>query len=99
MIPIVSVTCIVNKSTAHQKWCVTCIALPVTCIALPALSMRVLLTRNIPDSDAGVERGGDDKILRRMETGAHDVMVVSGQDGHTLAGLPVPEADCLVVTG
>lgn len=32
-----------------------------------------------------------------MELGAHDVMVVAGEDAQAGAGLPVPDADRLVV--
>ena len=34
-----------------------------------------------------------------MEHAAHDVVVVSGEDGDAVAALPVPDADGLVVGG
>ena len=44
-----------------------------------------------------VERGRDHQVLLRVEGGAHDVVVVAGQDMDALARLPVPNANGLVV--
>ena len=45
--------------------------------------------------DGLIETGGDNEVLRGVELGAHDVMVVSGQDGHAVARLPVPDTHSL----
>ena len=51
----------------------------------------------VPDTDGAVEGGGDDEVLSGVEAGAHDVVVVSGEDGDRGTGLPVPDADGLVI--
>jgi hypothetical protein len=53
------------------------------------------LTRNVPDSNRLIERGRNDEVLGRVELGAHDVVVVAGDHGHAVAGLPVPDANSL----
>ena len=56
-------------------------------------------TGDVPDPDRLVEGGGDEEVLGGVELGAHDVVVVPGEDGDAGAGLPVPDADRLVVGG
>ena len=56
-------------------------------------------TRDVPNPDGLVEGGGDEEVLGGVELGAHDVVVVPGEDGDAGAGLPVPDADRLVVGG
>ena len=55
--------------------------------------------RYVPDAHRLVERGRDDVVLARMELGAHDIVVVAGEDAHAVARLPIPDADGLIVRG
>ena len=52
---------------------------------------------DVPDPDGLIQTGGDHQVLAGVELGAHDVVVVAGQDRDAVARLPVPDADGLVV--
>jgi hypothetical protein len=54
---------------------------------------------DVPDADGLVEGGRDNEVVRGVEGGGHDVVVVPSEDANALAGLPVPDADSLVVGG
>ena len=51
--------------------------------------------RHIPHADGLVEGGAGHDVFLGVESGAHDVVVVAGQDGDAGAGLPVPYANGL----
>ncbi len=34
-----------------------------------------------------------------MKNGTHDIMVVSGENGYAVSGLPIPDSDRLIVGG
>lgn len=53
--------------------------------------------RDVPDADGLVDRGTHYKVLTRMELGTHHVVIVPSHHAETGPGLPVPNADCLVV--
>lgn len=65
----------------------------------PLTSRFPLYTWNIPNSHGGIQGGRDDKVLRWVEPSAHHIVVVSSQDGHTRATLPIPDSYCLVIRG
>ena len=49
--------------------------------------------------DGLVKAGADHKVLGGVELGAHDVVVVAGQDADALSALPVPDPHGLIVRG
>lgn len=56
-------------------------------------------TWDIPDTDRGVQWSRHNQVLCWMEAGTHHIVIVSCQDGHAWATLPVPNAYCLVIRG
>mmetsp|Transcript_11249 Transcript_11249/g.32344 ORF Transcript_11249/g.32344 Transcript_11249/m.32344 type:complete len:424 (-) Transcript_11249:228-1499(-) len=54
-------------------------------------------TGGVPNPDGLIQTGRDDEIFRRVECGAHDVVVVSRQDAEACATLEVPQPQGLII--
>lgn len=53
--------------------------------------------REVPHPDGLIQGTRHDQVLRRMELGAHDVVVVACQTANLGTVLPVPDSDGLVI--
>ena len=62
-----------------------------------AAAKRLPRTGRVPHAHSLVQAGGHNELLLGVELRAHDVVVVPREHGHAGAGLPVPQADGLVV--
>lgn len=67
--------------------------------SMPRGDVLLAQSADVPDANCLIQGGAGHEVFGRMELGAHHVVVVAGQDGDGISGLPIPDPNGLIIGG